>query len=193
MKHGRSDDKEGGEGEGEGGGMGLIATLRAALAVLRQEKLDRHQRHVSTGDLLFDRWETARFYGFGEGSSCYDNVLIIGDVTVGRHSFIGPNVILDGSGGLVIGDHVSVSAGVQIYSHHTVKRATSLGAEPIERAATHIGNGVYIGPNAVIQKGVRIGERAVIGALSLVNRDVAAGQRVHGTPARPQDAPDSGG
>ena len=34
---------------------------------------------------------------------------------------------------------------------------------------TTIGNGVYIGPGAIIQMGVNIGDRAVISALSLVN------------------------
>ena len=87
---------------------------------LRSSMKQKFNRHVSIQDLLSDRWETANFNGFGEGSSCYNNVLIIGDVTFGSNTWIGPNVILDGSGGLKIGDYVSISAGVQIYSHHTV-------------------------------------------------------------------------
>lgn len=161
------------------------ARLQRHLQRLRAEKYRDFHRRVSTGDLLTDRWETAAFYGFGEGSSCYDNVLIIGDVTVGRHTWIGPGVVLDGSGGLTIGDYVSVSAGVQIYSHHTVAWSTSLGAEPIVRKPTSIGDGVYLGPNAVVQMGVTIGDKAVVGALSFVNRDVPAGAKVAGAPARP--------
>ena len=89
----------------------------------------RWQRRVPLGDLMTDRWEIARDYGFGEGTSCYDNVLILGDVQVGAHCWIGPNVILDGSGGLTIGDHCAISAGVQIYSHDTVARYTSMGKD----------------------------------------------------------------
>jgi acetyltransferase-like isoleucine patch superfamily enzyme len=48
---------------------------------------------------------------------------------------------------------------------------------------TSIGNGVYIGLGTIIQMGVKIGDRAVIGALSLVNRDVPAGARAWGCPA----------
>jgi acetyltransferase-like isoleucine patch superfamily enzyme len=152
---------------------------------LRRSEMAKHfQRHVSIGDLFFDRWDTARFYGFGEGTSCYDNVLIIGSVHVGKNTWIGPNVILDGSGGLVIGDFVSISAGVQIYTHHTVARSTSMGQEPIERKRTVIGSGVYIGPNCVIQMGVTIGDRAIIGAMSIVNRDIPADSKCHGTPVR---------
>jgi acetyltransferase-like isoleucine patch superfamily enzyme len=141
-------------------------------------------RHVSVGDLFSDRFETAREFGFGEGSSCYDNVLIIGEVSVGKNSWIGPNVILDGSGGLVIGDFVSISAGVQIYTHDTVKWSTSFGTEPIDRSETRIGSGVYIGPNSIIQRGVRIGDRSIIGAMSFVNCDIPADAKAVGSPAK---------
>ena len=145
--------------------------LKHALKHLRQTMKDEFDRHVSIQDLLSDRWETAKFYGFGEGTSCYNNVLILGDVKVGKNTWIGPNVILDGSGGLEIGDYVSISAGVQIYSHHTVDWSISLGTEPVKMESTKVGDGVYLGPNSIIQMGTSIGEKAVVGAMSLVNRD----------------------
>jgi hypothetical protein len=54
---------------------------------------------------------------------------------------------------------------------------------------TKIGNGVYIGPNAIIQMGMSIGDRAVIGANSLVNRDVPPDARAFGSPARIGERP----
>ena len=167
--------------------MDLLGDIRALLAKLRQEMQDKHKRHVSTGDLLADRWETARSLGFGEGTSCYDNVLVLGEVTVGRHCWIGPNVVLDGSGGLSIGDHVDICAGSQIYSHSTVRRALSGGTEPVAYAPTRLGSRIYIGPQAVITMGVVIGDGATIGALSFVERDVPAGSKAWGIPARLQD------
>jgi acetyltransferase-like isoleucine patch superfamily enzyme len=155
--------------------------LFEAFRGLRLEVLQKQSRHVSIGDLLFDRSNTALFYGFGEGSTCYNNVLLIGDVSVGKNTWIGPNVVLDGSGGLSIGDNCSISAGVQIYSHHTVKRTLSGGAAEIERKPTAIGNNVYIGPNAVVEMGVVIGDDAVIGALTFVNKDVPAGGKQFGS------------
>ena len=108
----------------------------------------------------------------------YDNVLVLSEVRVGRNTWIGPGCILDGSGGgLEIGDWCSISAGVQIYTHNTVNRSISLGKKPIDYASTKIGHGVYIGPNAVIQMGVTVGDRAVIGANSLVNRDIPPERR----------------
>lgn len=140
-------------------------------------------RHVSFNDLISDRWETANFLGFGEGSSCYNNVLVIGDVSVGQNTWIGPNVILDGRGGLKIGDYVSVSAGVQIYTHDTVAWSRSLGKDAEELSQTSIGNGVYIGPQVVIEKGVTIGNCSIIGANSFVNTDIPSNTKAWGNPA----------
>ena len=144
-----------------------------------------HNRHVSFGDLFSDRWETAKFLGFGDGTSCYNNVLVLGNVKVGKNTWIGPNVILDGSGGqLVIGDYCSISAGVQIYTHDSVAWSTSLGVEPVVKADTIIGNGVYIGPNTIVQKGVKIGDSAIVGAMSFVNKDIEQHSTVFGCPIK---------
>jgi acetyltransferase-like isoleucine patch superfamily enzyme len=162
----------------------FIAQLRAAYRVLQAAKRDAFNRRVSFGDLISERTENAAAYGFGDGTTCYDNVLVLGDVKVGRNGWIGPNVILDGQGGLEIGDYVSISAGVQIYTHDTVAWSTSRGAEPMALSPTRIGSGVYIGPNTIIQRGVEIGDGAVIGAMSFVNVDIPAGMDAWGVPAR---------
>jgi len=168
----------------------LHMQLREACRLLSEHMKARWNRHVSFGDLVSDRWTTATAYGFGKGTSCYDNVLILGDVKVGENTWIGPNCVLDGSGGLTIGDYCSISAGVQVYTHHTVEWARTMGKAEVEKAPTSIGSGVYIGPNTIIQKGVTIGDRAVIGACSLVNKDVPADAKAWGVPARIQEAAD---
>ena len=89
----------------------------------------KYKRLFSFGDYFTDRFDRAKKENFGEGSSVYDNVLIIGDVKVGKNTWIGPNCILDGSGGLEIGDHCSISAGVHIYTHDTVENSNSLGVK----------------------------------------------------------------
>ena len=53
---------------------------------LRQTMKELFKRHVSIKYLLSDRWGTAKFYGFGEGASCYNNALILGDVKVGENT-----------------------------------------------------------------------------------------------------------
>jgi acetyltransferase-like isoleucine patch superfamily enzyme len=158
--------------------------LKSYIRYLKLNKKRRWDRFTSLGDLITDRTENAIMYGFGEGSSCYDNVLVIGDVKVGRNTWIGPNVILDGSGGLEIGSFVSISAGTQIYSHSTLDRTLSLGKEEIKYERTVIGESVYIGPNTVIEKGSKIGDNVVIGAFSLVRGSIESNCKVFGIPAR---------
>ncbi len=164
--------------------MDLKSELQKLYKQLQSEKRHQFSRKVSFGDLISEREEIATAYGFGKDSTCYDNVLILGDVRVGENTWIGPNVILDGSGGLIIGDYCSISAGAQIYTHNTVKWSTSMGEAEVEEASTTIGNGVYIGPNCIVQMGVKIGNRAVVGANSLVNSDIPDDVEAWGTPAR---------
>ncbi len=158
--------------------------LQDLLEQLRQDVASRWNRTLPSGDYLVDRWEKARRLGFGEGASVYDSSLILGDVKVGAQTWVGPFTVLDGSGGLEIGDHCSISAGVQIYSHDTVDWAISGGSAEALRAPTRIGSNCYIGPNTIIAKGVTIGDGCVIGAFSLVLDDVPARSRAHGIPSR---------
>lgn len=152
----------------------------------RREEIDaRFRRTLPFADYIVDRWEKAGALGFGEGTSIYDSSLVLGEVVVGEHTWIGPFTVLDGSGGgLHIGSHCSISAGVQIYTHDTVERSLSGGVEPVTHAPTRIGNNCYIGPNVVIAKGVQIGDRVVIGANSLVLKDIPSDSKAFGTPCR---------
>lgn len=162
----------------------LLRELRALWHQRRREVDAKYRRTLPLADYVIDRWEKARELGFGEGSSIYDSVLVLGDVRVGENTWIGPFVVLDGSGGLTIGSHCSISAGVQIYSHDTVAWAVSGGQAKAMHAPTSIGDNCYIGPNTVIAKGVRIGNGCIVGANSLVLSDIEAGSKAYGIPCR---------
>jgi len=162
-----------------------LAELLDLLWAKRQQEVDdRWKRTLPFGDYVVDRWKKAQALGFGEGTSIYDSALVFGDVRVGARTWIGPFVILDGSGGLTIGSNCSISAGVQIYSHDSVRWATSGGEMPYEYAKTTIGDNCYVGPNTVIAKGISIGDRCVIGANSLVLQAIPAGSRASGNPCK---------
>jgi acetyltransferase-like isoleucine patch superfamily enzyme len=160
--------------------------IRRILDSERRRVRQQWNRLLPTGEYLSDRWDRARLLNFGAGTSIYDSSVVIGDVKVGSDTWIGPFTLLDGSGGLSIGDNCSISAGVQIYSHDTVNWATSGGADPVHRAQTTIGSNVYLGPNVIIQSGITIGDGAVIGANSLVNVSIPAASRAWGSPCRIQ-------
>ena len=108
----------------------------------------------------------------------------MGNVQVGKNTWIGPFTVLDGSGGLEIGDNCSISAGVQIYSHDTERWAVSGGLEKIEDGSVRIGDNCYLGPIVVISKGITIGNQCVIGANSFVNKDILEGAKAWGSSAR---------
>lgn len=165
----------------------LLRDLKALWLQRRREVNMKYRRSLPLADYVVDRWEKARELGFGEGSSVYDGVLVLGDVHVGRNTWIGPFVVLDGSGGLSIGSNCSISAGVQIYSHDSVEWALSGGAADYQHAATTIGDNCYIGPNTVVAKGVRIGSGCMVGANSLVREDIADGKKAYGNPCRLAD------
>lgn len=162
----------------------LLERARAAYRELRAAMRERWQRDLPFEELLFDRWERARSLGFGEGASIYHNSYVYGEVQVGTGTWIGPFTLLDGSGGLRIGSRCSISAGVQIYTHDTVRWALSGGRLPPERAPVRIGDCCYIGSQSVVSKGVTVGDHVVVGANSFVNRDLPPYSMAFGTPCR---------
>jgi len=161
-----------------------LQELRKLYEALRTEMRGKWNRDLPLEELLFDRWERAQKLGFGEDTSIYHNSYVFGDVNVGNNTWIGPFTILDGSGGLEIGSNCSISSGVQIYSHDTVMWALSEGKAEYERRPVRIGNCCYIGSQTVITKGVTIGNHTVIGALSLVSKDIPDNSIAMGAPAR---------
>ncbi len=162
----------------------ILGWLLKVFSRLFQGKQKKFNRGLPFGDCFVDRWEKAKILGFEEGSSVYDNVLVLGDVKVGKDTWIGPNVILDGSGGLEIGSNCSISSGVQIYSHDSIEWAISGRKENYEFAKTIIENNCYIGPNVIIQKGITIGKGSIIGANSLVNINIPGNSKAYGTPVK---------
>jgi acetyltransferase-like isoleucine patch superfamily enzyme len=151
---------------------------------LRTEIEKRWQRSLPFSEELFDRWERAATLGFGEQASIYDMSFVMGDVKVGKGTWIGPFTMLDGRGGLSIGSYCSISAGVQVYSHDTVKWALTGGKAAEERSPTKIEDFCYIGPLSIISRGVTIGRNSLIGANSFVRTSIPANTIAAGSPAR---------
>ncbi|MFS0893291.1 acyltransferase [Microbacterium sp. 179-I 3D3 NHS] len=111
---------------------------------------------------------------------------IVGEPEIGEGVWIGAFTVIDGSGGLVIGDGCDISAGVQIYTHSTVERCLSERARDIRRAPTTIGSNVHIGANAVVLMGADIGHHSVVAAGAVVTENTVAPPYsvLRGVPAR---------
>ncbi|MEO6999021.1 MAG: acyltransferase [Terracoccus sp.] len=111
---------------------------------------------------------------------------VVGDPTIGEGTWIGAFTMIDGSGGLTVGRGCDISSGVHIYTHSSARRCVSGRRYPtVDRAPVSIGDFVFIGANATINMGITIGDHAVIGAGSVVTRDVPSSTVVQGVPARP--------
>lgn len=152
---------------------------------LRIETKKKWKRTLPLNELLFDRWEKAQFLGAEKNASIYDSSYIFGNVEIGENTWIGPYTILDGSGGKVrIGKFCSISTGVQIYSHNSVKWSLTSGKANLEKKSVSIGDNCYIGPNSIITMGSKIGKGCVVGASSLIKSTIPANSIVFGNPGK---------
>jgi len=119
-----------------------------------------------------------------------------GVVTIGDRTFIGASHIVCHTA-VNIGDDAILSWGITIFDHdsHSLDgeqrrndvRNWKLGRKDwthVRIAPVDIGPKAWIGFGASILRGVRIGEGAVVGARSVVTRDVPAYTVVAGNPAR---------
>ena len=106
------------------------------------------------------------------------------NIYIGEGGFINFNcVMLDGAP-IRIGDHVLIGPAVQIYTF-THPMDFEQRRRPVESCRpVAIGDDCWIGGGAILCPGVRIGPRSVVGAGSVVVRDVEPDVVVAGNPAR---------
>lgn len=110
---------------------------------------------------------------------------IVGEPQIGPGTWIGAFCVVDGSGGLVIGEGCDVASGAQIYTHASALRCVSGRTyDVVDRAPVTIGDRVFVGANAVVQMGVTIGDESIVAAGAVVTRDVPARTVVAGNPAK---------
>lgn len=136
------------------------------------------RNHVSANVINLS-YPSVRFRAFGKGSK----------ITLGKRIHIKDNTEISASGGRVhIGDKVFINRNCVIAAHKEIKigGGTTIGPNTCIYDHDHniygegficrevaIGKNVWIGANCSVLKGVRIGDNAVIGAGSVITKDVA--------------------
>ncbi|WP_237182616.1 sugar O-acetyltransferase [Roseomonas marmotae] len=106
------------------------------------------------------------------------------NIRLGDGVFLNFNCVILDVVAVSIGDKTQIGPGVQILTADHPRDAETRDAGLEFGRPIHIGRNVWIGGGALILPGVTIGDDAVIGAGSVVTRDVPAGATAFGNPAR---------
>ena len=106
------------------------------------------------------------------------------NIRIGRSVFVNFGCVFLDVVAIEIGDLCQIGPAVQIYTADhprdpALRRAGYESGKPVR-----IGQNVWIGGGAILLPGITVGDDAVIGAGSVVTRDVPAGATVAGNPAR---------
>jgi len=127
----------------------------------------------------------------GDNVTIYENVLIYGGgnsgyVKMGDRSHIAPFSVINGEGGVVIGNKVAIGPGVKIYSISNTGDDHSIDIidAPRNRKEIIIQDNVWIGANCVVVPGVKIGTGSIIGAGAVVIKDIPSNSVAVGVPAK---------
>lgn len=98
----------------------------------------------------------------------------IENLSIGDNVSIHPMCYIDATGGINIGSDVSIAHGTTILStSHSYKDSKeSIKYQNIIKKQTKIESNVWIGAKATLLYGVKISEGTVIGAHSLINKDI---------------------
>lgn len=103
---------------------------------------------------------------FGAGTVVLAGARISPNVCTGAHSFVGQNSVIGHD--TLIGEHACVMPGANVSGDCV------------------LGVGALIGTGSAVIQGLEIGDQAIVGAGAVVTRNVAAGETVIGSPARPR-------
>ena len=109
-----------------------------------------------------------------------------GELKIGENCSINPNCLIYSLSKVIIGNNVLIAGATAIvgFSHVFKERSVEIRLQGYESKGIIIEDNVWIGHGCSILDGVKIGQGAVIGAGSVVNKDIPAYTVFAGVPAK---------
>lgn len=110
-----------------------------------------------------------------------------GSIILNEGVFIGPYCVIQSSKGIIleIGKNTLIAGQTFIVpSNHGIEDSTPISKQPVSSKGIIINNDVWVGARVVIVDGVEIGEGAVIGAGSVVTKNIPPFSVAVGNPAK---------
>ena len=165
----------------------LKFTINSCFAFWLLKTLDLLGWSPSSGKI---RANILRFFGFNIGKNAFIasglRIFSIRDhVSIGKNTFINQNVFFDAPLPISIGKYCDIGFNtIFTTSQHNLKSNLSSLRELITADPIIVEDFVWIGANATVLSGVRIGEGAVVGAGSVVTKNVPPATVVVGNPAK---------
>ncbi|MEQ8972139.1 MAG: acyltransferase [Coleofasciculus sp. C1-SOL-03] len=105
-------------------------------------------------------------------------------IHIRANTYINRNTFIDAIESLTIGKNCAIGPGCYITDHdHGQDLTLPPLKQPMIAKPTQIGNRVWIGANVTILKGVTIGDRTIVGAGSVVTRELPSDAIAVGVPA----------
>ena len=105
-------------------------------------------------------------------------------ITIGAYCFVNWGAVFLDVGPIVLGDHVQLGPNVQLLTATHPLDAAERRAGWQQPAPITIGDDAWLGGGVIVLPGVRIGAGTVVGAGSVVTRDLSPGVVAVGNPAR---------
>jgi acetyltransferase-like isoleucine patch superfamily enzyme len=171
-------------------------------------KLLHYKAYVGLGNLtihpcarIVNISDSRQSISIGKNSHILGELLVFphgGKIEIGSDCYIGEGTRIWSAKNIKIGDRVLISHNVNILDNdthplsaserHAQFKAIASSGHPkninLNEASISISEDVWIGAMATILKGITIGEGAIIGAASVVTKDVPAWTIVAGNPAK---------